>query len=219
MYVGLYAICVWNWNWWLTQDHFLIKHWSQRTHRYSAVRCWPWGVFIGAGQPLQHGEVRDTNLAWVRPVDESICTESPEKLWFQKDERCTESLECWQRPWTFASWQTSVFNVHITPHTLTNRGRDKMAAILQTVPSSSFFYMTFLKFVAKGPIDNNPALVKIMAWRRPGDKPLSEPMMVIFLTYICITRPQWIELFLVNHSDVVGASPVSATPTTSSFPI
>ena len=26
-------------------------------------RCWPWGVFIGAGQPLQHDEVRDTNLA------------------------------------------------------------------------------------------------------------------------------------------------------------
>ena len=31
-------------------------------------RCWPWGVFIGAGQPLQHGEVRGINLAWVRPV-------------------------------------------------------------------------------------------------------------------------------------------------------
>ena len=31
-------------------------------------RCWPWGLFIGAGQPLQHGEVRDTNLAWLRPV-------------------------------------------------------------------------------------------------------------------------------------------------------
>ena len=68
MYVSLYAICVWNWNWWFTQDLFLIKHWSQRTHRCSAVRCWPWGIFIGAGQPLQHGEVRDTNLAWVRPV-------------------------------------------------------------------------------------------------------------------------------------------------------
>ena len=36
MYVGLYAICVLNWNWWLTQDHFLIKHWSQRTNRCSA---------------------------------------------------------------------------------------------------------------------------------------------------------------------------------------
>ena len=29
-----------------------------------------------------------------------------------------------------------------------------------------------------------------MAWRRPGDKPLSEPMMVSLLTHICVTRPQ-----------------------------
>ena len=36
-----------------------------------------------------------------------------------------------------------------------------------------------LKFIPKGPINNNPALVQIMAWRRPGDKPLSEPMMVV----------------------------------------
>ena len=36
-----------------------------------------------------------------------------------------------------------------------------------------------LKFVPKGPIDNIPALVQIMAWRRPGDKPLSEPMLII----------------------------------------
>ena len=28
-----------------------------------------------------------------------------------------------------------------------------------------------LKFVPKGPINNIPALVQIMAWRRPGDKP------------------------------------------------
>ena len=47
-----------------------------------------------------------------------------------------------------------------------------------------------LKFVAKGPINNIPALVQIMAWRRPGDKPLSEPMVVGLLTHICVTRPQ-----------------------------
>ena len=34
-----------------------------------------------------------------------------------------------------------------------------------------------LMFVPKGPINNIPTLVQIMAWRRPGDKPLSEPMM------------------------------------------
>ena len=49
-----------------------------------------------------------------------------------------------------------------------------------------------LRFVSKVPIDNIPALVQIMAWRRSGDKPLSEPMMVSLLTHICNTRPQWV---------------------------
>ena len=43
-----------------------------------------------------------------------------------------------------------------------------------------------LKFVPKGPFNNIPALVLIMAWRRPGDKPLSEPMMVRLLMHICV---------------------------------
>ena len=51
-----------------------------------------------------------------------------------------------------------------------------------------------LKFVPKGPISNIPALVRIMAWRRPDDKPLSEPMMVSLLTHICVTRPQWVKM-------------------------
>ena len=33
-----------------------------------------------------------------------------------------------------------------------------------------------------------------MAWRRPGDKPLSEPVMVSLLTHICVTRPQWVNV-------------------------
>ena len=49
-----------------------------------------------------------------------------------------------------------------------------------------------LKFVHKGPINNIPALVKIMAWRWPGDKPLSEPMMGTLPTHLCITQPQWV---------------------------
>ena len=50
-----------------------------------------------------------------------------------------------------------------------------------------------LKFVPKGPINNNPALVQIMAWRRWGDKPLSEPMMISLPTHICVARPQWVK--------------------------
>ena len=50
-----------------------------------------------------------------------------------------------------------------------------------------------LKFVPKVRINNIPALVQIMAWRRPGDKPLSEPMMDNLLTHICVTQPQWVK--------------------------
>ena len=46
-----------------------------------------------------------------------------------------------------------------------------------------------MKFVQ---INNIPALVQIMAWCQPGDKPLSEPMMIKLLTQICVTWPHWV---------------------------
>ena len=52
-----------------------------------------------------------------------------------------------------------------------------------------------LKFVLRGPINHIPTSVQVMAWRRPGDKPLSEPMMVRLPTHICVTRPQWVKLY------------------------
>ena len=48
-----------------------------------------------------------------------------------------------------------------------------------------------LKCVPKVRINNIPALVQIMAWCRPGDKPLSEPVLFSLLTQISVTRPQW----------------------------
>ena len=53
-----------------------------------------------------------------------------------------------------------------------------------------------LNFVPKGLINNIISLVPIMAWRRPGDKPLSESMIVNSLTHICVTRPQWVNACL-----------------------
>ena len=46
-----------------------------------------------------------------------------------------------------------------------------------------------LKFALNGSLENIPALVKIMAWRRLGDKPLHEPTMARLPTHICVTRP------------------------------
>ena len=65
-----------------------------------------------------------------------------------------------------------------------------------------------LKFVPKGSINNIPALVQIMAWRRPSDKPLSEPMMVSLLTHICVTRPQWVNLCFIGKKVAVIPVPI-----------
>ena len=49
------------------------------------------------------------------------------------------------------------------------------------------------KFVPKGPINNIPTLVQIMAWPSPGAKPLCERKMISLSTHIFVTRPQWIK--------------------------
>ena len=51
------------------------------------------------------------------------------------------------------------------------------------------------KFAPKGPIDNNPGLVQIMAWHWIGENPLSEPMLNWFTdVYIYGTRGGWVNL-------------------------
>ena len=56
-----------------------------------------------------------------------------------------------------------------------------------------------LKFVHKGPVNNIPSLVQIMAWRRPGGKPLSEPMMVSLLKHMYVTQPQWVNRIMLTN--------------------
>ena len=69
-----------------------------------------------------------------------------------------------------------------------------MADILKCIFHNEIVWISIkisLKFVPKGQISHIPALVQIMAWRRSGDMPLSKPMMLILLTHVCVTRPQW----------------------------
>ena len=101
----------------------------------------------------------------------------------------------WFRRWLVITRQQA-----ITFFTFTNFEKDICCHIVNTLrprqngrhfPDDIFKYIFLnenlwisikisLKFVPKGPINNIPALVQVMAWRRPGDKPLSDPMMVKF---------------------------------------
>ena len=82
---------------------------------------------------------------------------------------------------------------------ITHSGREKWPPF-----SRRYFQIYFLnenvwvltkilqKLVSKSQINNIPALVQIMAWRRP----LSEPMMVSLLI---LARPQWVKQVLGSY--------------------
>ena len=46
-------------------------------------------------------------------------------------------------------------------------------------------------FVPDARFNNIREWVQTMAWHRPDETPLYEPMVVSLLTNICVTRPQW----------------------------
>ena len=83
---------------------------------------------------------------------------------------------------------------------LTHWGRGKIAAISQTTMSSAFSRIKMLEYRLKFhwslflrvQLTISQQWYQLMAWCRPGDKPLSEPMMVRLPTHICITRSQWV---------------------------
>ena len=77
-------------------------------------------------------------------------------------------------------------------------GRHLVDAIFKCIFFNGKFWIVNThppKFVLMDPINNNPPLAQIMAWRRPGDKPLSEPVIVNLLTPLCVnelnTKIQW----------------------------
>ena len=67
-----------------------------------------------------------------------------------------------------------------------------------------------LKFVFKIRINDTPALVQIMTWRRPGDKPLFESMVVSLLTHTWVTRPQWVNVLVKMLHTVTYQNYISA---------
>ena len=71
-----------------------------------------------------------------------------------------------------------------------------------------------VKFITKGPItcNNIPALIQIMAWRRAGDKPLSESMVVRLPTHICVIPPQWVKRAIRTYAGQCHYNAVNFLP-------
>ena len=98
----------------------------------------------------------------------------------------------WFRQWLYQCWFV-IINTLRPRH----NGRHFADDIFKCIFLNENIWISLkisLKFVPEVRINNIPALVQIMAWRRSGDKPLSGTMMVSLLTHICVTRPQWIKV-------------------------
>ena len=88
--------------------------------------------------------------------------------------------------WSNVEQDARLHQTSLGRNALTHLPFDKMAAILADDIFKCIFsnendripIQISLKLVPRIPIDNKLALVQVMAWRRTGDKPLSEPMMI-----------------------------------------
>ena len=100
---------------------------------------------------------------------------------------------------------------------LTHWGLDKMADISQTTFSNAFSWIEIYQFrfifhwslFLRVELTIFQHRLRWLAWRRPGDKPLSEPMLISLPTHICVTRPQWVKWLSTFCLDVVSCGIVS----------
>ena len=80
---------------------------------------------------------------------------------------------------------------------LTHGGWDKIAAIMQMTFLNALSWMKMYEFQLKFHCNLFLRLELTISqdwFRWPGDKPLSEPMLVSLMTHILVTRPQWVKV-------------------------
>ena len=163
-----------------------------------------------AGKSLVTGE-----FPAQRPVTRSLnkrLSKQPRGCWFETPSRplwhqCTVlSLLSRIIPALGSRWIKTYIQCGISV-SLTHWGQDKMAAILLPKYSNAFWWMEMYEFRLKFhwslflrvQTNNIAALVKIMAWCRAGDKPLSEPMVVNLLAHICVTRLRGVNSYTLGY--------------------
>ena len=116
----------------------------------------------------------------------------PQWVNWQKREK-GPSMDKWLHPLWSVGWN------YLSIPKLQWCNQDKMADISQTTFSNAFYGMKICEFrlifhsSLQGQINNSQALVQIMASDLPGDKSLSEPMMINSLMHICIAWHQWVK--------------------------
>ena len=143
---------------------------AQIKENTKAPRHWPFvrGIHWSPVNSPRKGTVTRKML----PFDDVIM-----KLLTWKDQLVPNSLTpLWNLTRSFRTWRVNILRAR-------ENGRhfpdDNFKCVFLSEKVWSLIIIS-LKLVPKVIINNMPALVQIMAWRRSGDKPLSEPTMSCF---------------------------------------
>ena len=164
--------------------------------------CHHWGTTLRCRQP-------EWRQSW--HYDNSRFSVTPYGLW-KKSNFTVQSTACWRkngsvcisrppvRKWLPYDSMVMVIIITLRPR---RNGQHFADDIFKRIFFNENVWISLkisLTFVLKVRINNIPALGEIMTWRRPGDKPLSEPVLVSLLTHICVIRPQWV-MGILNQCD------------------
>ena len=151
-----------------------VMAWCRQVTSHNLNRCWPRSL-------PPYGVTRPP---WVKPWHAEFIA--------RKNNDIFHFLSFLNTKIAQAAWT----NLSCIVHTwLTHQGRNIIAAISQTTFSNAFSWMKMHEFCLRFHwnlflrFNNIPVLIQIMASCWPGDKPLSEPVLVRLSTHICVTRP------------------------------
>ena len=178
-----------------TQVYIRIKFWYANTHPYHIMMtssngnifrvtsplC---GEFTGPGEfPTQRPVTRNFDVFFDLRLNKRL-SKQPWGWWFE-----TLSWSLWRQRNVPFNWSADITLRRIQNCHCFADDIFKCIVLNENVWIS---LKISLKFVPNVRINNTSSLVQIMAWRRPGDKPLSEPMVISLLAHICINQLQWV---------------------------
>ena len=165
---------------------------AQIKENIKAPLHWPvWGELpvTGRWHPLTNGQLRGKCF---HLMTSSCYFFSCQLCNYHALDKTTQRLSNWNGLYAWMSFSEIWVNI-LRPRQNVHDFADDIFKCIFVSDNAWIAIKTSLKFVPKGLINNMPALVQIITWRRPGDMPWSEPIMVSLLTYICITRRHWVK--------------------------
>ena len=177
------------------------SHWNMRVHYMITKTTFPW---LYAKSCKSSALAIELHLYCIKP---SICCQ-PTIVIFEYSFIATITFSlCYPFVGQAVTQWQQVMDCNNTA-ILTHLPLDKMDAILADDNFKCIFLnendripiRISLKFVPRSPIDNIPALVQIMAWHRPGDKPLSEPILTHFTNAYNIIDPSIVYAVKIHTS-------------------